>query len=122
MKHRPQASLLAGLAQALVASGALFAAGCESTIAGTEPLGAGGTSPAGSSGSSGAGSGAGGGGGVSGSAASAGTGSDCVGSDVTTPKRVVRLLDRQLVNSYIALFGSEAVTTIAQGLVLESLI
>jgi hypothetical protein len=39
---------------------------------------------------------------------------DCVGSPVVTPKRVVRLTEQQLFNSYTALFGASAVATISE--------
>jgi hypothetical protein len=39
---------------------------------------------------------------------------DCVGSRVVTPKRVVRLTEHQLFNSYTALFGESAAATITE--------
>ena len=119
------------LLTALLVASAPLAAGCETTIGGDGAEAAGNAS--GSSGASGSGTGGNstggstGTGGMSGASGSgkggsAGTPTGCEGSDVTTPKRLVRLLDWQLVNSYITLFGSTAVPTIAQGIILESLI
>ena len=115
------------LLTALLVASAPFVVGCETTLGGDGAEAAGNTG--GSSGSSGAGAGgstggSSGKGGMSGSGTGGSSGSttNCEGSDVTTPKRLVRLLDRQLVNSYGALFGSTAVPTIAEGLILESLI
>jgi hypothetical protein len=111
-----------------VLAGAFFLSGCESTIAGADNGGGAavaGTPSAGASsgGTTGGSTGANGGTGAGGSTGgSAGTATGCIGSDVTTPKRIVRLLERQLVNSYGVLFGNEALVTIAQDLVLEPLI
>jgi hypothetical protein len=115
------------LLTALFVASTPFVAGCETTLEGDGPGGAG--NAPGSSGNSGTGTGGSTGGSAgkggtsgSGTGGSSGNTTGCEGSDVTTPKRLVRLLDRQLVNSYGALFGSTAVPTIAEGLILESLI
>jgi hypothetical protein len=130
MKHPAHISFLT----AVLAAGALFATGCDTTIGGGS-AGPGPGGPAGNSGNSGT-SGASGTNGTGGASGTNGTGgasgngtgggnptpTGCQGSDVTTPKRLVRLLDRQLVNSYTSLFGSTAVQTIATGLVFDPLI
>jgi hypothetical protein len=50
------------------------------------------------------------------SSATGGTGGSgaCVGSPVVTPKRIVRLSEHQLFNSYRSLFGASAAATIAE--------
>jgi len=121
----------------------LLALGCEAEVNGSDgsgaSMGAGATpgsggTPTGGSGGSGAGmagsmptggtTGATGGsagtttGGTGGTvtAGSGGSGATtaCVGSPLTTPKRVVRLTDYQLFNSYVSIFGEAAATTITQ--------
>ena len=53
--------------------------------------------------------------GGSGSGGPAGVGtSNCVGTPVVTPKRVVRLSEHQLFNSYTSLFGAGAAATITR--------
>ncbi|HVR18829.1 MAG TPA: DUF1592 domain-containing protein, partial [Polyangiaceae bacterium] len=131
MKHRAPFSSLTSALPALIAAVTVFAVGCETTIgdnganggddgtsgsAGTSS-GAGGSSSgaAGTSGASGStmtgGTSAGGVGGVGGTSGS--TGIACKGTHVTTAKRIVRLTDNQLVNTYVSLFGQPATTTIA---------
>jgi hypothetical protein len=134
MKHRaPFASLTSAL-PALIAAGAVFAVGCETTIggdngsddgmsgsAGTSAGNAGTSGSSGSSGASGAsgatgtgGTSSGGVGGVGGTGGTGGTaGTPCVGTHVTTPKRLVRLTENQLVNSYSTLFTPALAQTIA---------
>jgi hypothetical protein len=128
MKHRALFTTLTDMLPTLVAAGALLAVGCSSTIGGdgddaggtTGGSGPGGSSGAssGSSGSSGDGSGgtATGGspatGGSSGAGGSGGsTGVPCVGTHVTTAKRIVKLTDNQIVNTYSMLFGATATAT-----------
>ena len=53
--------------------------------------------------------------GGSGSGGPAGVGtSNCVGTPVVTPKRVVRLSEHQLFNAYTSLFGASAAATITR--------
>jgi hypothetical protein len=129
MKHPGQFSFL----PALVAAGALFAMGCDTTIGGGSAGGAAASGNSGNSGTTGTGGGSGNAtGGASGNATGGASGNGtgggnptptgCEGTDVTTPKRLVRLLDRQLINSYTSLFGAMGVQTIATGLVFDPLI
>jgi len=121
----------------------VFALGCQAEVDGSDGSGAsmgtaatpgsGGGGPAGAGGSSGAGVGGsvttGGAGGAAGSptggtggsltGGTGGTGGSgattaCVGSPLTTPKRVVRLTEYQLFNSYVSIFGEAAAGTIVQ--------
>jgi hypothetical protein len=64
--------------------------------------GTGGSAMAGSGGASGAG------GGVTGGSAGVGGATACVGSPLTTSKRLVRLTDHQLYNAYTSIFGAAA--------------
>jgi hypothetical protein len=85
--------------------------GSAGTSAGTAGSSSGAAGASGASGSTGTGgtSGVGGVGGVGGTAGTVGM--PCVGTHVTTVKRIVRLTDNQLVNTYVALFGATATAT-----------
>ena len=136
MKHRARSSSLRLAIPALVAAGAILASGCSNSIgddggsgdgdgggtagaAGTAGTsGASGASGAsgnsgtgGASGASGASGSSGVGGSVGGSAGAGGMDVGCVGTHVTTAKRLVRLTDNQLVNTYTALFGATTTAT-----------
>jgi len=131
MKHRARFSSLTSALPVLIAAGGVFAVGCETTIGQDDGANTGGTAgvagsssgsggdagTAGSSGSSGAsGANTGGTSGVGGTPGTGGTGGGttaCVGTHVTTPKRMVRLTENQLINSYAGLFTPALAQTIA---------
>ncbi|HEX6276902.1 MAG TPA: DUF1592 domain-containing protein [Polyangiaceae bacterium] len=132
MKHRARFSSLTSALPVLIAAGGVFAVGCETTIGEDDGGNTGGTAgvagsasgsggDAGTAGTSGASSGSsganmGGTSGVGGTPGTGGTGggtTDCVGTHVTTPKRMVRLTENQLINSYAGLFTPALAQTIA---------
>jgi hypothetical protein len=97
----PPASSMAGTGAAAAAGNGTGGSGAgKSGTGGTTPTGAGGTTPTSGAGGSGTTAGTGGG------------SSACSGSRLTTPKRVVRLSEYQLFNSYVSLFGATAASTI----------
>jgi hypothetical protein len=121
---RGATSLAVKAVRSVVFLGALAAAGCDTTIGpdGAGMAGTGDGAAAGGSGASGA-AGTSGSAGTAGFGATAGTtgtggsagstNTPCVGTPVTTPKRLVRLTENQLVNSYAALFTPSLAQTIA---------
>src|SRR5688500_18641389 len=113
MKHRARFSALEGAITVAVATGALFGAGCTTTIGeqgGPNPAASGTAGVGASSGTSGASGASGAGGNTGGTGGNVGgtgnsTGVPCQGTHVTTMKRLVRLTENQLVNTYATLFG-----------------
>jgi len=102
-------------------TGATLGSGATGSGAGSSVGGAGGSTTGGSSGMSMGTGGASGGtagssGATAGTSGSSGTGgpTGCLGSPVVTAKRVLRLTDYQLFNTYASLFGETAAATITK--------